>query len=308
MTVNRVDQVPEKTDVVGVETMNRMIRIIRAFLVRIKEDHVSAYAAQAAFFLVLSAFPFLILILTFTRFLPVSESDFVLMLRSMLPNEIEDWLITIINEMYRNSGNTLMSFSIIVALWSASRGILSISNGLNSVYRTEESRNYFVLRSIATLHTLIVAVAIVVLLIVFVFGNSLYQTILAQIPFLNDVATLILSVRVAVGFVLLFLMFVTMYRGLPNHKISLRQATPGALFSAVSWIIVSFGFSIYVNHFSNYSKVYGSLTGIAIAMVWIYMMMNLILWGSEINVYIMGQYPEGIMGLKKEHARKGIKE
>ena len=308
MTVNRVDQVPEKTDVVGVETMNRMIRIIRACLVRIKEDHVSAYAAQAAFFLVLSAFPFLILILTFTRFLPVSESDFVLMLRSMLPNEIEDWLITIIDEMYRNSGNTLMSFSIIVALWSASRGILSISNGLNSVYRTEESRNYFVLRSIATLHTLIVAVAIVVLLIVFVFGNSLYQTILAQIPFLNDVATLILSVRVAVGFVLLFLMFVTMYRGLPNHKISLRQATPGALFSAVSWIIVSFGFSIYVNHFSNYSKVYGSLTGIAIAMVWIYMMMNLILWGSEINVYIMGQYPEGIMGLKKEHARKGIKE
>ena len=308
MTVNRVDQVPEKTDVVGVETMNRMIRIIRAFLVRIKEDHVSAYAAQAAFFLVLSAFPFLILILTFTRFLPVSESDFVLMLRSMLPNEIEDWLITIIDEMYRNSGNTLMSFSIIVALWSASRGILSISNGLNSVYRTEASRNYFVLRSIATLHTLIVAVAIVVLLIVFVFGNSLYQTILAQIPFLNDVATLILSVRVAVGFVLLFLMFVTMYRGLPNHKISLRQATPGALFSAVSWIIVSFGFSIYVNHFSNYSKVYGSLTGIAIAMVWIYMMMNLILWGSEINVYIMGQYPEGIMGLKKEHARKGIKE
>lgn len=299
---------PEKTDVVGVETMNRMIRIIRAFLVRIKEDHVSAYAAQAAFFLVLSAFPFLILILTFTRFLPVSESDFVLMLRSMLPNEIEDWLITIIDEMYRNSGNTLMSFSIIVALWSASRGILSISNGLNSVYRTEESRNYFVLRSIATLHTLIVAVAIVVLLIVFVFGNSLYQTILAQIPFLNDVATLILSVRVAVGFVLLFLMFVTMYRGLPNHKISLRQATPGALFSAVSWIIVSFGFSIYVNHFSNYSKVYGSLTGIAIAMVWIYMMMNLILWGSEINVYIMSQYPEGIMGLKKEHVRKGIKE
>lgn len=279
--------------------MNQMIRLIRDFLMRTKEDHVSAYATQAAFFLILSAFPFVILILTFTRFLPFSQSDFILILREVLPNEIEEWLLAIIQELIQNSGNTLMSFSIIVALWSAARGILSISNGLNSVYHTEESRNYFVLRSIATLHTLIVAVALVLLLVVFVFGNSLYQFILTKIPFLNDVATLILSIRVAVGFVMLFLMFVAMYKGLPNHKISLRQATPGALFSAVSWIIVSFVFSIYVNHFSNYSRIYGSLTGIAIAMVWVYMMMNLVLWGGEINAYIMEQYPEKVASKKR---------
>lgn len=286
--------------------MNQMIRLIRDFLMRTKEDHVSAYATQAAFFLILSAFPFVILILTFTRFLPFSQSDFILILREVLPNEIEEWLLAIIQELIQNSGNTLMSFSIIVALWSAARGILSISNGLNSVYHTEESRNYFVLRSIATLHTLIVAVALVVLLVVFVFGNSLYQFILTKIPFLNDVATLILSIRVAVGFVLLFLMFVAMYKGLPNHKISLRQATPGALFSAVSWIIVSFVFSIYVNHFSNYSRIYGSLTGIAIAMVWVYMMMNLVLWGGEINAYIMEQYPEKVASKKK--SRKEVRK
>lgn len=286
--------------------MNQMIRLIRDFLMRTKEDHVSAYATQAAFFLILSAFPFVILILTFTRFLPFSQSDFILILREVLPNEIEEWLLAIIQELIQNSGNTLMSFSIIVALWSAARGILSISNGLNSVYHTEESRNYFVLRSIATLHTLIVAVALVLLLVVFVFGNSLYQFILTKIPFLNDVATLILSIRVAVGFVMLFLMFVAMYKGLPNHKISLRQATPGALFSAVSWIIVSFVFSIYVNHFSNYSRIYGSLTGIAIAMVWVYMMMNLVLWGGEINAYIMEQYPEKVASKKK--SRKEVRK
>lgn len=284
--------------------MNQIIRIIREFLVRIKEDHVSAYATQAAFFLILSAFPFVILILTFTRFLPISQSDFLMILKELLPNEIEEWLLGILEELIQNSGNTLMSFSIIIALWSAARGILAISNGLNSVYRTEESRNYFVLRSIATLHTLVVAASLVLLLIVFVFGNSLYHVILNKVSWLNDIATLILSVRVVVGFVLLFFMFVVMYKKLPNHKITLQQAAPGALFSSVSWIIVSFAFSIYVNHFSNYSRVYGSLTGIAIAMVWVYMMMNLVLWGGEINAYIMEHYPEkfffGKKGAKKE--------
>lgn len=285
--------------------MNKFIRFIREFSVRLKEDHVSAYAAQAAFFLILSVFPFVILVLTFTRFLPVSQSDFILVLKELLPNEIEAWVLTVLEEIMQNSGNTLMSFSIIVALWSAARGILSISNGLNSVYRTEESRNYFVLRGIATIHTLIVAVALVVLLIVFVFGNSLYQIILVKIPFMNNIATLILSVRVVAGFALLFFMFVAMYKGLPNHKISLRQATPGALFSAISWIIVSFAFSIYVNHFSNYSRVYGSVAGVAIAMVWIYMMMNLVLWGGELNEYIMEQYPDKVAKpVKPEKSKK----
>ncbi len=286
----------------GDRNVNQMIRFIQAFIIQIKEDHVSAYAAQAAFFLILSAFPFAILILTFARFLPFSQEEFIIVLKDILPNEIETWMLGILEEMIRNSGSTLVSFSIIAALWSAARGILSISNGLNSVFHTEESRNYFLLRSIATIHTLIVAVALVVLLIVFVFGNSLYEIILNKLPFMNDIATLILSVRVAVGFVLLFLMFIIMYRGLPNHKISMRQAAPGALFSAVSWIIASFGFSIYVNHYSNYSRIYGSLAGIAIAMVWVYMMMNLVLWGGELNSYIMEFYPEKVSSRKKKRS------
>lgn len=260
----------------------------------------SAYASQAAFFLILSAFPFLILVLTLINFLPISQADFILVLRNILPNEIEEWLLSIVMEMLRTPGHTLMSFSILIALWSASRGLLSISNGLNSVYRTEESRSYFVLRGIATIHTLILAAALLVLLVVFVFGNSLYQLIKNQIPFMNDVATLIISIRVAVGFVLLFFMFVVMYKGLPNHKLTLRQATPGALFSAITWMIVSFGFSVYVNHFSNYSRIYGSLTGIAIAMVWVYLMMNLVLWGAEINAYIMENYPEKVASRKRK--------
>lgn len=274
--------------------MNQLRKVIQDFSKRAKEDNISAYAAQAAFFLILSAFPFVILLLTMTRFLPVGQQDFIEILKAVLPAEIEGYVLSILDELIQHSGGTIMSFSIIAALWSASRGLLSISNGLNSVYRTQESRNYFILRSIATFHTLILLVAMIVLLVVFVFGNSLYTFISNRIPFMNDIATLIISVRVAVGFVLLFIMFLAMYKGLPSHKITIRQAIPGALFSSVAWLLVSFGFSIYINHFNNYSNVYGSLAGIAIAMVWVYLMMSLALWGGEINAYIMEYYPEKV--------------
>ncbi len=127
--------------------MKRLIELIEDFSKRSKEDNISAYAAQAAFFLILSAFPFMILLLTLTRFLPVEQEAFIHILKNVVTEEMESYVINILDELISRSGNTIMSFSIIAALWSASRGLLSISNGLNSVYHTKESRNYFVLRS-----------------------------------------------------------------------------------------------------------------------------------------------------------------
>lgn len=259
---------------------------------RIKEDRVSAYAAQASFFLILSAFPFLILILTCIRFLPITDADLIQALQYLLPEEIQEQVISVVQEFISRSNNTILSVSIIFTIWSAAKGIMTISEGLNAVYRTNESRNYFVLRGLSMLHTLVVLAAILLLLVLFVFGNSLYDLIINKIGFLNNIATLIISLRVVIGFILLFIMFAAMYRELANHKITIKMAAPGALFSSVTWIAVSFGFSIYINYFGSYSKVYGSLAGLAIAMVWIYMMMNLLLWGGEINVLLVSRYPE----------------
>jgi membrane protein len=130
---------------------------------------------------------------------------------------------------------------------------------------------------------------------------------LNQAGVLHNIATLIISIRVVPGFLLLFLMFVAMYRELANHRITVKMAAPGALFSAVSWIAVSFGFSIYINYFSSYSKIYGSLTALAIAMLWVYMMMNLLLLGGEINVYLTTQYPDVFPPAKaKKHKLRSL--
>ena len=246
------------------------------FFQRVKEDRVSAYAAQASFFLILSAFPFLILMLTCIRFLPITDDDLIFTLEYMLPAEVHDMIISIVMEFVNRSSSTLLSFSIIITIWTAAKGLMTISDGLNSVYRTNENRNYFILRGIAMIHTLVVLVAMLVLIVLFVFGNTLYNWITSKYTMFHGIATFIISIRIVIGFVLLFVMFVAMYRELANHKITIRMAAPGALFSTVSWMGVSFLFSLYINHFSNLSKVYGSLAGLAIAMIWMYMMMMLL--------------------------------
>lgn len=262
------------------------------FLKRGKEDRVSAYAAQTSFFLLLSAFPFLILILTCIRFLPLTDEDLIFALEYMLPTDVHDMIISIVMEFVNRSSSTLLSFSIITTIWTASKGLMTISDGLNSVYRTNESRNYFILRGLAMIHTLVVLVAMLVLLVLFVFGNTIYNLISDKLTMFHNIATFIISIRIVIGFILLFIMFIAMYRELANHRITIRMAAPGALFSTVSWMAVSFLFSLYINHFSNLSKIYGSLAGLAIAMIWMYMMMLLLFWGAEMNVYLTSRYPE----------------
>ena len=273
---------------------------ISSFMDRLKTDHVAAYAAQASFFLILSAFPFTILILTCIRFLPITDADLIQLLHHILPGDIENFIVSIVSDLIRRSNNTILSFSIIITIWSASKGIMTISSGLNSVYRTNESRNYFVLRAIAMLHTLIVLAAMIILLVLFVFGNTIYNVIISKFAGLNNIATLVISIRVVFGFLILFVMFIILYRKLANHKVTIYMAAPGALFCAVSWITVSFAFSIYINYFSSYSKIYGSLAGLAIAMIWMYLMMNLLLWGGEINAILVEKYPERFLSEKEK--------
>lgn len=263
--------------------LSKLWEFANEFGIKIRDDHVSAFAAQGAFFLLLSLFPFLILLLTMTKLLPISQEELIQFCVSFTPVNVHDYVYAISEELYSKTGSTLISFSVVATLWSASRGILSITKGLNTVYRTNENRNYFVLRTIATIQTLILAIGIVVMLIVFVFGNSIYHSILADIPFINDVALLVISIRVVAGFVIFLIMFLGMYKLLPNHTTTISKEFPGAAFTSVLWIAASYIFSAYVENYNNFSYMYGSLAGIAVAMLWLYALMNILLIGGCIN-------------------------
>ncbi len=267
--------------------MKKILKKIGDTIIYVSNDHIDAFSAKSAFFIMLAFFPFVILILSALKFLSIYDMIIEILTVDFVPNSITNLIVTVINEISQNTSVTVFSISALIILWSASVGMLSVSRGLNVIYRKNETRNYFVLRAISCGYTVLLAMLFGVMLIIMVFGNKISELIARFFPNLINMTAIILSVRTLVTLAVLVLFFLFVYTVTPNGKNKIKDQFPGAVFSAVGWLIFSYLFSFYIDNFSNYSYIYGSLTAIFILMLWLYFCMYLMFIGAEINMYLM---------------------
>lgn len=268
--------------------MRHVILCIMYFLDRLKKDNISVFSAYAAFFTILAAFPCAMLLLTLIRFTPATKESLIIGLENLMPDTFYPLIQTIINDLYQKTAGTVtfMSITGVTALWSASKGVFGILKGLNAVYHINESRNYIVQRLICIFYTFVFIIILVLTLTVLVFGNTIQSMLTKHIPVFAHITQLLMDFRTLITIVILVIFFMIVYKVFPNRKIKFMQQLPGALFVAVSWIVFSFVFSIYIDNFGNYSYMYGSLTTIVLLMLWLYICMNLVFLGGEINCYL----------------------
>lgn len=262
-----------------------LINYIRYFTNRLNRHCISAFSGQACLFIIISFFPFVMFLLTMIRYLPITESALLHMCTEVLPTAFSSFVVSIMKEIYSKSTNALLSVTVITALWSASRGFLTITKGLNYVYDIRETRNYILLRLVSTGYTLIFALLIIITLVVLVFGNRLYHEINMVNPLLGNLLGMIVDFRTCLGFFILLLFFLMLYLFIPNRKSRLLNELPGAIVSSIGWILFSYLFSIYIDHFGNYSYTYGSLTAIVLLMLWLYACMFILFIGGEVNMF-----------------------
>ena len=259
-------------------------RLISLFSKKIGDDHVAAFSAQAAFFIIISFFPFIMLLLSIVRYFPFEKSTVMRIFTQIFPSGINSLIISIIEEIYAiTSSGTLISITAITALWSAGKGFLAIMRGLNSVYEIKETRNYIFLRITSTVYTLIFALMVIASMVLFVFGNRLYLWVELRVPAFKGMALLIISFRTIVGLVIMLVFFLVIYVVIPNRKTKIMNELPGAMVCSAGWMGFSYAFSYYIDH-SNYSSMYGSLTTIVLFMLWMYFCMYILFIGAEINL------------------------
>lgn len=263
-----------------------IIKLMQTFGRKLRDDFVNAFSAQAAFFTFISFFPFAMFLLTLLQYLPFTESNVLKVCKDIFPTAINSLVISIVQELYDKASGTILSVTVIATLWSASKGFLAIVRGMNSVYSNKETRNYIVLRLWSSLYTLIFAVLIIVLLVIFVFGNQLALYITNRFPVLTEFTLLIISIRTIVGISILILFFDIIYVVIPNRKSNMLSELPGAIVTAAGWMGFSYLYSYYIDNMSNYSYTYGSLTAIVLCMVWLYFCMYMMFIGAEINAII----------------------
>lgn len=253
--------------------------------VMVSSAHVGAYAAQAAYFFMLSLIPIILLLLTLVQFTPVTKADVMTAVIQVFPSSVDSMITSIVNQVY-NQSTGIISITIVVALWSAGKGVLSMTTGLNCIYNCRETRNYVFLRVRATLYTVMFIVVILLLLVLSVFGNSLNLFILENVPFMTGIADWLIEARTIISPAVLVIFSLLIYKFLPNRTDKLIKQLPGAAFAALGWMIVSWIFSVYLDVFKGFSSMYGSLTTIVLIMLWMYFCMYSMLLGALVNVFM----------------------
>ena len=266
--------------------LRSIVRLIRAFAHKISNDGISVLSAHAAFFVIISFFPFVMFLLTLLSYFPFFTETLPSVNLDLLPGAVSSFILQAFTELSGRANGTILSVTVILAIWSASRGILSIMRGLNSIHNIRETRNYYLTRVMATFYTIVFAILLLVMMLIFVFGNQLTLWLVERFPVLGDFALLIISVRTAVGIGVLIFFFLLIFISLPNRKTGILRELPGAVLTAAGWVGFSFLFSYYVDNFSNYTAIYGSLTAIVLCMLWLYACMYILFVGAEINAVL----------------------
>ena len=243
---------------------------------------IPVYAAYAGYFIVLSAFPSLILLLSLLRYAGLEVEVLTSVLRGVVPGALYSAAKRLIILAYQGTTGGVLSFSAIAALWSASRGIYGLLTGLNTIYGVREDRGYIYTRSISIVYTFLFLLVLLATVVLHVFGGK----ILLLLP-LMDVLNGFFDLRF---FLLLFLqtgVFTAVFMVLPNRRNRFMDSVPGALLVSCGWQIFSQIYSVYVAHFSQYSNIYGSVYGVALSMLWLYCCISIVFYGGALNVYLM---------------------
>ena len=249
--------------------------------------HIPHLAANTGYFIVLSVFPALLLILSGLRFTGLSVDTLLDILAMVLPQAMMGTARELVYSVYENASGAVAGLSALTALWSSSRGVYGLLVGLNTIYGVSEDRGYFYTRAISILYTFAFEVVILLTLVLHVFGGTLtsfFQGI--SNPAIQKLMN-ILDLRFIVLLVLQSLLFTLMFMIFPNRRNGFWESLPGGLFSCIGWMLFSNLYSLYVSHFPNYANIYGSVYAIAISMLWLYCCLEIIFFGGALNRLLM---------------------
>lgn len=256
----------------------------------IKEDRATGLAAEQAYYYMLSLFPLLILLLSILPYLQIEPQKAIEFINNFLPSEstevLEENIVTIVSE--RNGG--LLTIGILGTIWSASNGMNAFIHAMNIAFDVEETRNFIKARLISIVLTLVLIFAFIVVLVLPVFGSTIINMIEYVVPLSESFESLINLLRWVVALAVLVIVLTTLYRFAPNKQYPFKQVIPGAVSATIIWLAISLGFSFYVSNFGNYSATYGSLGGVIILMLWLYLTGLTLVIGGEINALLHKRY------------------
>jgi membrane protein len=266
---------------------------LKKFLVRLKDEYLNDGLMDAAgaltFFGVLAMFPFLLFLVALASVLiqPEQARSLIEQLGQVAPPAVTQILGDRIQTLAQQQNVGLLSIGAAGAIWAASSGVAAVTRALNTAYGVEESRSFLKVRGISLLFTLGGGLLGIIAAMAVVATPALASAVGGPL------GTAIMWLRIPVGALVALLVWALAYYFLPDVKQKFRFITPGSAVGVAVWLLASWGFSFYVKNFGNYDATYGSLGGVIVLLLWMWISSQVLLLGAEMNAIIEDWSPEG---------------
>ncbi len=258
---------------------------VKVFIDKCIEDNISALSGQSAFFMILSAIPFIMFAVSILSL--IGRGATIKLPEMPADNAVGNYIIRIVNNTIANASSSTSIITAIVSLWTAGRGMYIITEGISRIYKLPSKNFWLVKRVFAMGYTTFMLIIMVIFSVLLTFGSFLNAELTSMIKvvlpsWLGPTTILIFADILMILFMTLAMKLYLLGKVQDKRYTKFKVLLPGAIVTVVAWNIYIFGMRIYTKYFST-SSVYGSLGTIAVLMLMIYFMMYILLCGVELN-------------------------
>ena len=285
---------------------NKVIKEGLTFANAMSKRNLAMNAASIAFYLFISLIPMFVLICSELPFTGISKYELTKAITDITPESIGGLISTMISQAY-SVRIGVFSVSIIILLWSSSKGMLALIRSLDAVYEEKDSRSYFAMVCFSIFYTMCLLFGISLLLVLYTKGRSAEELIRSTIHNESIFEKLEKHGKDVNIIAILTLLFTTVYKIAPAGKRKFIYQIPGGIFSALAIAIFSVYFATYSSGSNIYNLFYGSLTSVTIFLMWIYSCINIFLIGGVINSHYQYKIEATVIKIKYKHFKHKTK-
>ncbi|MDR1067470.1 MAG: YihY/virulence factor BrkB family protein [Clostridiales bacterium] len=261
-----------------------MLNFIKSLIREMRRDAVFSISNELTYKILMAAAPFAMFLVSLLGHFDLDVEILFEKAEPYMPVQIIEVMTLFVRAATENRSGALLSVSLIVSVISAASGFRGVMRGINIAYDIEEKRGFFSDWALSVFLTLIFAFAISLSLATVIFRRGLRQIL----SFSGLALSAYNFMGFAVALVIIFLTVTLIYKLSCVKRPAWRSVLPGSSFTVALWLIFSVLFSFYVNAFSNYSKLYGSIGGVFIMIIWTNSLAVILLTGGEINALLRG--------------------
>jgi membrane protein len=281
---------------------------LKRTMTEFSEDQLTDRAAALTYYGVLSIFPALIALVSIVGLVgdPATVTNALTdIIGSIGPASAVDTFKGPIEELTKSSGTAGIALivGIVSALWTASGYVGGFMRASNVIYEVEEGRGFFKLRPLQMLVTLVLILLLAIVLMAVVLTGPLATAVGEAVGIGSSAVTLWNIAKWPVLLLMVIVMIALLYYAAPNAKLrGVKSILPGAALAVVVWLLASAAFAFYVANFGSYNKTYGTLAGVVLFLVWLWITNVAILFGAELNAERerSEQLEEGVPGAERE--------